>query len=94
MGDGGKVVTARSGVSLQAVGQEAILHDQRNGMAHVINGSAARVWELCDGRPLADLLAAFAEPYGMSVDAVREDVEGVLAQFEELGLVSVAEAPR
>ncbi len=56
--------TARSDVTLQRVGREAILHDGRNGQAHVINGSAAQLWELCDGRPLDELVAAFGALYG------------------------------
>lgn len=79
--------SARGDVTLQRVGREAILHDARSGQAHVINASAARVWELCDGRPFEDLLIAFAEPYGLAPDAVRTDVERVLAGFRELGLL-------
>jgi PqqD family protein of HPr-rel-A system len=78
---------ARPDVRLQRVGREAILHDARTGQAHVINASAARVWELCDGRPLDDLVAAFAEPYNMPPEAVRGDVEQVLDGFRRLGLL-------
>ncbi len=82
---------ARDDVTLQRVGREAILHDARSGQAHVINASAARVWELCDGRPVDDLLDAFAEPYGLTPDAVRADVERVLAGFQGLGLLTDAD---
>jgi PqqD family protein of HPr-rel-A system len=85
---------ARGDVTLQRVGREAILHDARSGQAHVINASAARVWDLCDGRPLEDLLVAFAEPYGLAPDAVRADVERVLDGFRKLGLfLEPASAP-
>jgi PqqD family protein of HPr-rel-A system len=80
--------TARSDVTLQRVGPEAILHDASSGQAHVINASAARVWELCDGRTMDDLLAAFAEPYGLEPETVRADVERVLTGFRELGLLT------
>jgi len=83
---------ARADVTLQRVGREAILHDARSGQAHVINASAARVWELCDGRPMDELLSAFAEPYDMTPDAVRADVERVLANFRELGLLDRTDA--
>ncbi len=78
---------ARADVRLQRVGREAILHDARNGQAHVINASAARVWELCDGRPFDDLVAAFAEPYDMPPETVRGDVQQVLDGFRRLGLL-------
>ena len=80
-------VRARSDVTLQQVGREAILHDAHAGQAHVINASAARVWELCDGRPFDELLTAFAEPYGMAAEDVRGDVEQVLSGFRDLGLL-------
>ncbi len=79
--------TARADVTLQRVGREAILHDGQNGQAHVINGSAAQLWELCDGRPLDELVAAFGALYGRSADTVVEDVKRTLTRFEALGLL-------
>lgn len=80
-------IRRRSEINLQEVGREAILHDQRLGKAHVINGSAARIWELCDGRDLASLVGTFAGLYGQSPDDVRADVERVLASFRSLDLL-------
>lgn len=80
--------TARRDVTLQRVGREAILHDSRNGQAHVINGTAAQLWELCDGRPLDELVAAFAAVYGRAPETVAEDVRRTLAGFESLGLLA------
>ena len=79
---------ARTDVTLQQVGREAILHDGQNGQAHVINGSAAQLWQLCDGRPLDQLVAAFAALYGREPETVAEDVDRTLARFEALGLLA------
>jgi hypothetical protein len=78
---------ARADVTLQRVGREAILHDARNGKAHVINGSAAQLWELCDGRPLDQLVAAFGALYGREPETVSGDVVKTLANFEAMGLL-------
>jgi PqqD family protein of HPr-rel-A system len=78
----------RPEVTLQRVGKEAILHDAASGRAHVINGSAARVWELIDGRSMDDLVRDFAEPYGRPPDEVRGDVERVIDGFRRLGLLA------
>lgn len=78
----------RPDVTLQRVGNEAILHDASAGKAHVINASAARVWELCDGRSMDDVVRTFAEPYGRRPDEVRADVEGVIEGFRRLGLLA------
>jgi PqqD family protein of HPr-rel-A system len=75
-------------VTLQRVDQEAILHDRRNGRAHVINESAARVWELCDGRATLDeIAAALAASYNVDVSMVRSDVTQLIARFRDLGVL-------
>lgn len=76
-------------MTLERVGGEAVLHDDEAGKAHVINGSAARLWELCDGsRDVDELTAAFAAGYGMAPDDVRGDVDQVLATFRSLRLLA------
>jgi hypothetical protein len=77
---------ARADVTLQRVGREAILHDGRNGKAHVINGSAAQLWELCDGRPLDQLVQAFAALYAREPQTVADDVRKTLDGFQAMGL--------
>jgi hypothetical protein len=77
--------TPSKNVALQRVGQEAILHDRRRGRAHVINESAAQVWELCDGRNTFDqIVNAFAAAYEVPASDVREDVRYILTKFHEL----------
>jgi hypothetical protein len=71
--------------TLQRVGAEAILHDRRNGRAHVINNSAARIWELIDGQANVEQIAgAFAAVYAMPASEVYDDVLAILATFREL----------
>ena len=80
--------TPNRDVALQRVGAEAILHDRRNGRAHVINEPAARIWELCDGQATLDQIAqAFAASYAMPVSAVRDDVIYILSKFRELQIL-------
>jgi Coenzyme PQQ synthesis protein D (PqqD) len=80
--------TPNTDVSLQRVGQEAILHDRRNGRAHVINESAAQIWELCDGKHTFDqIVSAFAAAYALPAADVRADVQYILAKFHELRMV-------
>jgi PqqD family protein of HPr-rel-A system len=80
--------TPNKDVSLQRVGQEAILHDRRNGRAHVINESAAQIWELCDGQnTLHQIVSAFAATYMLQASDVQADVQDILAKFHELGVL-------
>lgn len=78
-----------SEVTLQRVGNEAILHDRRNGRAHVVNESAARLWELCDGHTsLDDIVSAFATSYGLQPADLRDDVLYILSKFRQLGVLA------
>jgi hypothetical protein len=79
---------ARRDVTLQRVGREAILHDSQNGQAHVINGSASYLWELCDGRPFDDLVTAFGALYGRDAASVVDDVKLTVTRFGALGLLA------
>lgn len=81
------VIRRRPEVSLQEVGNEAILHDRRLGRAHVINASAARAWELCEGRTVDELVTGFAASYGQPPERVRADVERLLASFRQMDLL-------
>jgi len=77
--------TPNKDVALQRVGQEAILHDRRNGRAHVVNESAAQIWELCNGQnTLEQIVSAFAAEYGLPAADVQADVQDILAKFHEL----------
>jgi hypothetical protein len=83
-----RFTTPNRDVSLQRVGQEAILHDRRNGRAHVINESAAQIWELCDGQHTLDqIVSAFAAAYALPEADVQADVQYILAKFHELGVL-------
>ena len=76
-------------VTLQRVGNEAILHDRRNGRAHVINQTAARIWELCDGQAdVEQIVAAFAAGYELAPADVRDDVHYILAKFRDLQVLA------
>lgn len=78
----------RVDVVLQNVGGEAILIDSRTNEAHVLNGAAAQVWQLCDGERTLDQLAGeFGAIYGLSAAEVVEDVRGVLDEFVSLKLI-------
>ena len=79
------IPTRSADSTLQRVGPEAILYDRRNGRAHVINNSAAQIWELCDGQATVEQIAsAFGAIYTMPTAEVYDDVLAILATFREL----------
>jgi pyrroloquinoline quinone biosynthesis protein D len=83
----------RADVVLQDVGGEAILIDPHTDEAHVLNGSAARLWQLCDGeRTIEGLAAEFGAIYDLTAADVIEDVREVVAELAKLKLIE-ASAP-
>jgi hypothetical protein len=87
--DGAAEPARRAGITLERVGAEAILLDHGAGRAHVVNGSAARLWDLLGAaRDRESLIVAFAAAYALPADAVRADVEQTLDRFAALGLLA------
>jgi PqqD family protein of HPr-rel-A system len=75
-------------VTLTMTGDEALLVDQRSGSVHVINRTAARLWELCEGEPTeTELVDAMASAYQVPADTLRSDVEEMVATFRNLGVI-------
>src|SRR4051812_32599420 len=71
---------------VEALGDELLVYDSERDRAHSLNGTAARVWELCDGERDP---AALADAAGVSED----DVWRALTQLDERRLLE-GELPR
>jgi PqqD family protein of HPr-rel-A system len=86
-------VVRRADVSLTRTGDEAVLVDEARGSVHVVNHTAARLWELCDGSPtVGELVGSMADDYEVDAKVVQPDVERMLGTFRELGLLEWGEA--
>ncbi len=74
---------------IEDLDEEIVILVGETDQIHVLNETAAELWRLVDGgRDRAKLVAAFSELYS-DVDrgALSEDVDAVLADFAEKGLV-------
>ena len=70
------------------VEDELTLYDPRAQVVHILNPTAAAVWRLADGTlKTADVVSEVAEIYGLETDVVEEDVQEILEQFREAGLL-------
>jgi hypothetical protein len=55
---------------------------------HVLNKTAAAVWELCDGEhSLDDIAGRLCERFEVTFDEVRSDIEEVIDKLIDLGLL-------
>lgn len=74
-------------------GEEALLVDERTGSVHVVNQTAGRLWELCEGDPTLDqLVTGLAESYGVATSVVHDDVQAMVGTFRDLGIVELIPA--
>jgi len=79
---------ARPEVSCRHLGEEAVLFDSRTSTAHVINRTAAEVWELCDGsRTIEEVAAVLGERYPDARDQLTGDIVELVCAFEGKGLL-------
>lgn len=75
-------------VTLERAGNEAILYDRANRRVHVVNETAARLFELCDGESPEEAVAKeFAAAYDLPVADVEGDVRSILGTFRRLGVI-------
>ena len=53
-----------------------------------MNATGEFVWGRCDGRaPVADIIVAFADAFGLPTDVAARDVRTYLTQLEAAGLI-------
>ena len=69
--------------------EETLLYDPHADAVHVLNRTAAVVWDLCDGRSTArEMEAVVRQSFAGGQEAdVAADIRGVLARFEREGLL-------
>lgn len=79
----------RSGLFLRQSGKENAVYNRRTGNVHLLNETAWAIWDLCDGATsLDEMIEAICEISSLHRDVVTEDVERIVSEFVEAGLVS------
>jgi hypothetical protein len=77
------------GLPFQRLEEETIVVDPRARQVHLLNDTAARVWELLEKPHSKDqLVAALGEEYEAPEDDLRAAVEELIGDFGEKGLLA------
>ena len=79
----------KQGLTIQQLGNELILTDTPKKITHVLNPTARRIWELCDGNHTAHdmervIMAGFSIPDGQDV---AHDIRQAIKTFVEKGIL-------
>lgn len=82
------VLTRSPQVSAFPLDDELVLFDPGSGQSYVLNATAARIWEWCDGsRTLALLARALATSYALDEEQALADVGELIEGFRRAGLL-------
>jgi PqqD family protein of HPr-rel-A system len=78
-----------AGLPYQKLEEETIVVDPRSREVHLLNDTAARIWELLGSpRSLDELTATLAEEYEAPEGELRAGIEEVIAGFRDKGLLA------
>lgn len=76
-------------LELETVDDELIVLDTASGHVHKLNGTAAQVFNACDGKtPVDAIVDTLLETYDVPRSQAAADVAQVLDVFAEQGLVT------
>jgi hypothetical protein len=79
----------RDDVWIRQVREENAIYDPSTGSVHLLNETALAVWHLCDGdTTVGEMVESIVTLFDMHRDIVVEDVDRILKQFEDAGIVS------
>jgi hypothetical protein len=84
----------RPGVLSARLEDGVVLYDPGARVSHVLNRSAAAVWDVCDGRAASEITDAVVVRFGADQDAVQRDVDSLLASLGEAGLLEGSDPPK
>ncbi len=87
------LVTVPSDVILQELGDEIVVANLDTGVYFALNEVAARTWTLLRDAPSLDaVISSLLDEYEIDEETVRADVEGLLEQFQQHGLMQLNRA--
>jgi PqqD family protein of HPr-rel-A system len=78
-----------AGLPFQTLEEETIVVDPKTREVHLLNDTAARVWELlASAQSVDELTAALGEEYDAPADELRAGVEELLKGLADKGLLA------
>lgn len=78
----------KEGLVAENLDDDVVVADFRDSQLHILNPTAAAIWELCDGLHDTEQMAGLiAEHFGLAAEQVRPDVQRILGEFRAKGLI-------
>ena len=84
------VIRAEDAIWRKIEDQVVIVEDDGCSV-HVLNKTAAQIWEMCDGGVgVTDIASKICERFEVSPDEALADVEQTVSKLKDLGLLKMA----
>lgn len=77
------------------IGDEIVVIKGDGQSTHVLNKTAALIWEKCDGKYGIDEIAAYlCERFNVSHEQARADVMDIIDKLKQVGIINMSEEAR
>jgi hypothetical protein len=74
------------------IGDEVVVIKGDGKSAHVLNKTAALIWEDCDGKRSIDEIATdLCERFNVSLEEARADIREIIAKLTQVGIINQIE---
>jgi hypothetical protein len=87
----GRVVQAED-VIWRRIGDEVVVIKDDGLATHVLNKTAAMIWEMCDGNcGIDEITARLCERFDVSLEEAGADVREIIEKLVEIGIMNKVE---
>lgn len=70
------------------IGDDVVVIKDNGQATHILNKTAAYIWELCDGkRGIDDIVAGICERYDVSPEEARADTRETIVNLTKAGII-------
>lgn len=83
-----RTITRAEDVIFRRIGDDIVVIKDDGLSTHVLNKTAALIWDTCDGKSGIDEISArLCERFDVSHQEAREDVEETIRELKKLGII-------
>lgn len=79
--------TLKKNIKYRNTGKEGLLYNCETDQMHILNETATEIMELLVDHSVLQVNELLTEKYGVAVEIIKNDVDEILADFVELGVL-------
>ena len=84
-----KLMVRTEDIIWRRIGDEIVVIQDDGMSVHVLNKTAAYIWELCDGtRGTGEITDSLCERFDVGIEEARVDVQEILERLSQIGILN------